>query len=172
MHANWGIILLLEQQTIAHQIMVIFGGRLLDKLLAARVVGSIDLSNAEVERTRNTVNQTNPDTSNLLAHHIALRLDNHAVVRTDELADGKNDSLPFARRLSVQTVLVEIGRHDRFGLNIDEVFASVALDLESNVAVWVEVPESFAKQGTAHISCAPGGVSRTLNLGPVCRKLV
>jgi hypothetical protein len=168
---RWECKLFFEQQTIALQVLIIYR-RLLIKVLAARVVCGIDVGNAEIKGTRDTINQAYANASDLLTHHIALRLDDHAVICTDELTDGHNDRLPIARLLSIQTVLVQIGRHNRLGLDIDEIFASVALDFEGNVAVRVEIPQALAEQIATHISCAPGSIAGPLDLRFVGGKFI
>jgi hypothetical protein len=97
---KWECVLFFEQQTIALQVLIIYR-RFLVKILAARVVGGINVGNAEVERTRDTINQAYANASDLLTHHIALRLDDHTMICTNEFADGHNDRLPIARLLSI-----------------------------------------------------------------------
>lgn len=59
----------------------------------------------------------------------------------------------------VQSVLMDIGFHDRVGLNIHSIPTTVGLDAESKVSVWVNVPEKTTEEPKAAISVAECGVS-------------
>jgi len=88
----------------------------------------------------------------------------HKVVEIDD------NSLPFAGRFREQTVLVQIGGHDRVGLKIHKVFPAVGLYAEGEVGVRVDVPERSAEEGRSSIQRAPACVAGAHNLWVIRRE--
>jgi hypothetical protein len=63
----------------------------------------------------------------------------------------------------VQSVLVDVGLHDRVGLDIHGIPTAVGLDTEGKVSVGINVPEKTAEEPEAAVSVAECGVSYSLN---------
>lgn len=59
----------------------------------------------------------------------------------------------------VQSVLVDIGFHNRVRLNIHCIPTTVGLDAEGKVSVGINVPEKTTEEPKAAISVAECGVS-------------
>jgi len=80
---------------------------------------------AQLVGTRDSVDEPYANRPHLLGHHLSLRFDKLAMVGSYELAPLDENCFPFPRRLGIQAVLVDIGRDDGFGLDVDEVFPSI-----------------------------------------------
>lgn len=115
--------------------------------------------------------QANPDSPDLLAKHLGLRLDNKAVVRTHEIIPLDQYRLPLAGPPGEQPMLVQIRGHHGLGLYVYEVAPLVGADAEREIGVHVDVEEGLAEDGRLPVEGAPGGVARALDIGPVGREL-
>jgi len=131
-----------------------------------------NFTNAQIIGSLYPINQRYAHGAHLLRQHLPLRLDHLSVICAYKLAPFEENGFPLARRLRVQQVLVDIGGHNGFCLDVDKVLAPIRFELDGEIVVHAYIPQQLAKEGEAPVVCPPSCVSCPLNvwlvLGQLC----
>ena len=117
------------------------------------------------------IGQADADGAHPLPQHLGLRLDDDAVIGPDEVVPRDQNRLPLARTAGVESMLMDVGRHDGLGLHVDQILPTVRLDAQGQVGVRVDVPQAPTEDGGGTGPGAPGGVATAHDLWPIAWEL-
>ena len=93
------------------------------------------------------------------------------MVCAHKVAPFDQHRLPLAGGFGVQTMLMDVGWHNRLCLYVEEIFSAVRLELNGEVRVNRHVPKRLAEYGEASIERPETSISCPLNVWLVLRQL-
>lgn len=128
---------LLPMLTLQHPL---FNPIILPQILLPQPITRPDPLNTKLKRPGHPINQANPHRPHLLPQQLRLRLNHNPVVRPHKFVPLDQHRLPLARPPRIQSMLMQIRRHNTLRLDIDEVLAAVGLYAEREEGVRVDVP--------------------------------